>query len=161
MKSPIPDYLERVLDNARPDDSGAPAGYIDVLAKADTSKLAVAIAMVDGNVYSAGDDEVEFSIQSISKVYSRTGRPTLSPNVQHLTGFKFTTVSSQETDFSRWRGYTSQRYLLTLDPLLRRLSYTPSPSKMPVSMRCWPRLESSPQAMHSMSFLFMKAPIVQ
>lgn len=68
MKSPIPDYLERVLDNARPDDSGAPAGYIDVLAKADTSKLAVAIAMVDGNVYSAGDDEVEFSIQSISKV---------------------------------------------------------------------------------------------
>lgn len=81
MKSPIPDYLERVLDNARPDDSGAPAGYIDVLAKADTSKLAVAIAMVDGNVYSAGDDEVEFSIQSISKVYSRTDRPTLSPNV--------------------------------------------------------------------------------
>lgn len=79
MKSPIPDYLERVLDNARPDDSGAPAGYIDVLAKADTSKLAVAIAMVDGNVYSAGDDEVEFSIQSISKVYSRTGRPTLFP----------------------------------------------------------------------------------
>ncbi|EME78552.1 uncharacterized protein MYCFIDRAFT_36907 [Pseudocercospora fijiensis CIRAD86] len=69
MKSPIPDYLNRVLDHARPDDSGAPAGYIDVLARADTSRLAVAIAMVDGTVYSAGDDEVEFSIQSISKAF--------------------------------------------------------------------------------------------
>ncbi|KAI5356499.1 Putative beta-lactamase/transpeptidase, glutaminase, STAS domain superfamily [Septoria linicola] len=69
MKSPIPDYLQRVLDHARPDDSGAPAGYIDVLAKADTSRLGVAIAMVDGNIYSAGDDNVEFSIQSISKAF--------------------------------------------------------------------------------------------
>ncbi|KAF1824627.1 glutaminase-domain-containing protein [Dissoconium aciculare CBS 342.82] len=69
MKSPIPDYLKRVLEAARPDDSGAPAGYIDVLARADTSRLGVAIAMVDGNVYSAGDDEVEFSIQSISKAF--------------------------------------------------------------------------------------------
>jgi glutaminase A len=69
MKSPIPDYLQRVLEAARPDESGAPAAYIDVLAKADTSRLAVAIAMVDGNVYSAGDDEVKFSIQSISKAF--------------------------------------------------------------------------------------------
>lgn len=69
MKSPIPDYLKRVLDQARSDESGEPAQYIDVLAKADPSRLAVAIAMVDGNVYSAGDDEVEFSIQSISKAF--------------------------------------------------------------------------------------------
>ncbi|KAJ0355883.1 hypothetical protein COL154_001401 [Colletotrichum chrysophilum] len=69
MKSPIPDYLKRVLENARPNDDGAPADYIDVLAKADTSKMAVALAMVDGNLYSAGDDRVEFSIQSISKAF--------------------------------------------------------------------------------------------
>lgn len=69
MKSPIPDYLNRVLERARADDSGAPAQYIDVLARADTSRLAVAIAMVDGNVYSAGDDHVEFLIQSISKAF--------------------------------------------------------------------------------------------
>lgn len=69
MKSPIPDYLHRVLDHVRSDESGAPAGYIDVLARADTSRLGVAIAMVDGNVYSAGDDQVEFSIQSISKAF--------------------------------------------------------------------------------------------
>ncbi|KAK0385543.1 hypothetical protein NLU13_6723 [Sarocladium strictum] len=69
MKSPIPDYLAGVLEKVRPIERGAPAGYIDTLARADTSKLAVAIAMVDGNLYSAGDDRVEFSIQSISKAF--------------------------------------------------------------------------------------------
>ena len=69
MKSPIPDYLQRVLEAARPHDGGAPAGYIDKLRNADTSFLAVALAMVDGNIYSAGDDHVEFSIQSISKAF--------------------------------------------------------------------------------------------
>ncbi|OAA75856.1 Glutaminase [Akanthomyces lecanii RCEF 1005] len=69
MKSPIPDYLKVVLDNARSIESGAPASYIETLAKADTSKMAVALAMVDGNVYSVGDDQVEFSMQSISKAF--------------------------------------------------------------------------------------------
>ena len=69
MKSPIPDYLKNVLEKVRPNDDGQPAQYIKTLAEADTSKLAVALAMVDGNVYSAGDDHVEFSIQSISKAF--------------------------------------------------------------------------------------------
>ncbi|KAK3654043.1 hypothetical protein LTR56_003479 [Elasticomyces elasticus] len=69
MKSPIPDYLQSVVENVRSNDGGAPASYIDVLAKADTSKLAVALAMVDGHIYSAGDDKIEFSIQSISKAF--------------------------------------------------------------------------------------------
>ncbi|KAF7626667.1 hypothetical protein AFLA_014056 [Aspergillus flavus NRRL3357] len=69
MKSPIPDYLRQVLEKARPDDSGQLANYIDVLAKADPSKMAIALSTVDGNLYSAGDDEVEFSIQSISKAF--------------------------------------------------------------------------------------------
>jgi glutaminase len=69
MKSPIPDYLKAVLEKVRPNDDGQPAQYIKTLAEADTSKLAVALVMVDGNVYSAGDDDVEFSIQSISKAF--------------------------------------------------------------------------------------------
>jgi glutaminase len=69
MKSPIPDYLSVLLEKIRPDDDGQPAQYIKTLREADTSKLAVALVMVDGNVYSAGDDIVEFSIQSISKAF--------------------------------------------------------------------------------------------
>lgn len=69
MKSPIPDYLNGVLEKVRPIEDGKPAQYIKTLANADTSKLAVALVMVDGNVYSAGDDQIEFSIQSISKAF--------------------------------------------------------------------------------------------
>jgi glutaminase len=69
MKSPIPDYLNHVLEKARPNEGGAAADYIETLARADTSKMAVALAMVDGNLYSAGDDKIEFSIQSISKSF--------------------------------------------------------------------------------------------
>lgn len=69
MQSPITDYLHRVLNDARPIESGEPANYIETLAKADTSKIAVAFAMVDGKLYSAGDDLVEFSIQSIAKAF--------------------------------------------------------------------------------------------
>lgn len=69
MKSPIPDYLNRVLDKARRIEGGSAASYIETLAKADTSKIAVALAMVDGQLYSAGDDKVEFSMQSISKAF--------------------------------------------------------------------------------------------
>ncbi|KAE8374819.1 beta-lactamase/transpeptidase-like protein [Aspergillus bertholletiae] len=69
MDSPIPRYLRQALENARPNDSGELASYIDVLAKADPSKMAVALSTVDGNLYSAGDDTVEFSIQSISKAF--------------------------------------------------------------------------------------------
>jgi len=69
MKSPIPDYLNKVLDRVRDDTSGANADYIEALAKADPDKMAVAVATVDGQVYSVGDDDVEFSMQSISKAF--------------------------------------------------------------------------------------------
>jgi glutaminase len=69
MKSPIPDYLNLVLENARPIETGKPASYIDTLARADTTRMAVALATIDGNLYSAGDDRVEFSIQSISETF--------------------------------------------------------------------------------------------
>jgi glutaminase len=69
MKSPIPDYLANVLNQVRPVETGAVADYIEALAEADPSKMAVALATVDGNLYSAGDDQVEFSIQSISKAF--------------------------------------------------------------------------------------------
>jgi glutaminase len=53
----------------RPTESGNPACYIEVLAKADTTKMAVALAMVDGNFFFDGDDMVELSIQISSKAF--------------------------------------------------------------------------------------------
>ncbi len=70
MRSMIPDYLNEALADVASDTSGAPAGYIPELAAADPDRLGAAFATVDGEVYGAGDVDVEFSIQSISKPFA-------------------------------------------------------------------------------------------
>lgn len=69
MRPIIPDYLAEVLGDVESDTSGEPAGYIPELASADPERLGAAFAMVDGEVYGAGDIDVEFTIQSISKPF--------------------------------------------------------------------------------------------
>ncbi|AQP49875.1 glutaminase [Tessaracoccus flavescens] len=69
MRSPITDYLTEALDGVRDDDSGELAGYIPELASADPGRLAAVFATADGETYSAGDAEVAFTIQSISKPF--------------------------------------------------------------------------------------------
>ncbi|RNE49681.1 glutaminase [Corynebacterium alimapuense] len=69
MRTPIPDYLEKILDVVRDEDGGETAGYIPELAAADPERLAMAICTTSGHIYSAGDAEVEFTIQSISKPF--------------------------------------------------------------------------------------------
>lgn len=69
MRPIIPDYLAEVLGDVEPDTSGEPAGYIPELATADTKYLGAAFAMLDGEVYGAGDIDIEFTIQSISKPF--------------------------------------------------------------------------------------------
>jgi glutaminase len=48
---------------------GVVANYIPALACADPGLFAVSVANVDGGLHSAGDVDVEFSIQSISKAF--------------------------------------------------------------------------------------------
>jgi glutaminase len=70
MRSPVPDYLIEALAAVAPDTSGATAGYIPELATADPGLLGAAFATVDGEVYGAGDVDVAFTIQSISKPFT-------------------------------------------------------------------------------------------
>ncbi|RII20489.1 Glutaminase [Streptomyces sp. YIM 130001] len=70
MRSVIPDYLAEALEDAEPDTSGEPAGYIPELAAADPERLGAAFATVQGEVYGVGDVDVEFTIQSISKPFA-------------------------------------------------------------------------------------------
>ena len=53
-------------------DRGRVADYIPALAKVSPDHFGIAIAMADGSVHVAGDADVAFSIQSISKVFSLT-----------------------------------------------------------------------------------------
>ncbi|WP_082748603.1 glutaminase [Nocardioides jensenii] len=68
MRSPIPDYLAAVLDACSPD-ADSVADYIPELAAADPDRLGICVATPDGAVYDAGDAQVEFTVQSMSKPF--------------------------------------------------------------------------------------------
>ncbi|MBW9062080.1 glutaminase [Rhizobium herbae] len=51
---------------------GKVADYIPQLARVDPTRFGMAVVTVDGSVYRAGDAEMPFSIQSISKVFTLT-----------------------------------------------------------------------------------------
>lgn len=70
MKTPVPDYLAHVLDQCHANTEGALADYIPELAAANPNRIALALSTIDGTIYSSGDDEVEFTIQSMSKPFA-------------------------------------------------------------------------------------------
>ncbi|MDO5633944.1 MAG: glutaminase A [Micrococcus sp.] len=70
MKHPIPDYLNSLIDGLKDNREGEVAQYIPTLAAADPDRFGVALATVTGRLHSAGDDETEFTIQSISKPFT-------------------------------------------------------------------------------------------
>jgi len=63
---------EIAQEMAQAPDRGRVADYIPALAKVSPHHFGIAIAMADGTVHVAGDADVAFSIQSISKVFSLT-----------------------------------------------------------------------------------------
>lgn len=61
--------LEEVLEeNRHLAKKGRVASYIPALAKANPNHIGICIAEINGNMYKAGDADVKFTIQSISKV---------------------------------------------------------------------------------------------
>ena len=70
-------HLDRIADEARQDfakgqNLGKVADYIPALAAIDPNKFGIAVTMVDGRQFCAGDALEPFSLQSISKVFTLT-----------------------------------------------------------------------------------------
>jgi len=70
VRNPVRDYLLEVTDGLADVRDGAVADDIPALAAADPDRLALAVTTVGGRSYSVGDDDVEFSVQSISKPFA-------------------------------------------------------------------------------------------
>ncbi|MCC5952868.1 MAG: glutaminase A [Acidimicrobiia bacterium] len=66
---PITAVLERLRERIHPLDEGQVASYIPELATADPQHFGLALCSTEGNTYDAGDTEVAFTIQSISKPF--------------------------------------------------------------------------------------------
>ena len=62
--------LQRVYEECLPlAGQGTPADYIPELAQVDPKLFGLCLHTIDGNTYCAGDTDIPFSIQSISKVF--------------------------------------------------------------------------------------------
>ena len=68
MRTPVPEYLQQVMDECVDNERGAVADYIPQLAEADPERFGMAITMTDGETYELGD-AAPFTIQSISKPF--------------------------------------------------------------------------------------------
>lgn len=70
MKSPVPGYLDELLESCLDVTGGKVADYIPQLASVDPDRAAVALATVDGAVHFGGDSDHRFTIQSMSKPFA-------------------------------------------------------------------------------------------
>jgi glutaminase len=64
------EILNGVHDRLMGNRDGAVTDYIPELANVDADKFGLSVATTNGAVYSVGDTEVEFTIQSISKAFA-------------------------------------------------------------------------------------------
>ncbi len=68
-RSPVLDYLRRLLDEYRELEEGEVATYIPELGRADPNWFGICVVTADGHVYEVGDTDLDFTIQSISKPF--------------------------------------------------------------------------------------------
>lgn len=67
---PLVTYLQELYERHLDCTAGEVASYIPELARANAASFGIAIATTDGRVYTIGDADEEFSIQSISKPFT-------------------------------------------------------------------------------------------
>ena len=63
-------FLNHCLETYAAESGGAVANYIPELSKANPAHFGIGLATIDGHIYEAGDCDVEFTIQSISKAFA-------------------------------------------------------------------------------------------
>ena len=66
--NPVDRALGAVLASIERSDRGVVANYIPELASADPTSAAIALTSTSGHLYAAGDHDVAFTLQSISKL---------------------------------------------------------------------------------------------
>src|SRR5687767_6812328 len=69
-KAQVEAVVREAYDKFRSDTSGKNADYIPFLAQVDSKMFGVAVVSTDNQVFSIGEINYAFSIQSISKVYT-------------------------------------------------------------------------------------------
>lgn len=69
-QSPLHDYMVQLHQKYANENSGEVADYIPELSNANPDWFGIVLVTVDGHVYTVGDTEIPFTIQSISKPFT-------------------------------------------------------------------------------------------
>lgn len=114
-----------VADMREADDWGTPADYIPELACVPVDQFGVSVALADGRVISAGQSDVAFSIQSVSKVFTlaavlgRIGDQLWTRVGREPSGTSFDSIVLLEREAGRPRNpFINAGALVTTDALL-------------------------------------------
>ncbi|WBL19049.1 glutaminase A [Citricoccus sp. NR2] len=70
MESPLQEYLDELIDRLRPIDDGEVNQATLSAAEPHRDHVGITLTTINGNQYSAGDCQVPFAIQSISKAFT-------------------------------------------------------------------------------------------
>ena len=100
--------LKVAYDDWVGNEEGANADYIPVLAEVPSDLFGISLCTVDGQTYDIGDTDYEFSIQSISKVFTlamviqKLGIPAIPDTIGvNATGRKFNSIIAIEDKVDR------------------------------------------------------------
>jgi len=100
--------MRAALERYAPLEKGRVSDHSAMSASADPSLFAIAIATVDGEVWSVGDDEIIFPLQSLSKPFTlalaledRGDGPVLDQVGMHATGLPFGSLAATEIRSTR------------------------------------------------------------
>jgi glutaminase len=124
--SPLPDILSQLNDEMRRDDDwGAVASYIPELAHIDPAQFAIAVTTADGEVFTAGDADTPFSVQSITKVFTlaialgRSGDQLWRRVGREPSGKAFNSIVQLEQENGRPRNpFVNAGAIVTTDEIL-------------------------------------------
>ena len=108
--SDLQEVVERISAELAPDfGAGKVADYIPELAHVDPRRFGLAVATLDGGVHAAGDADIAFSIQSISKVFlltlalGRLGESLWTSVGREPSGTAFNSIVQLEAEHGRPR----------------------------------------------------------
>lgn len=108
IKNDIQYHIEEAYNSYKSIKDGKNASYIPYLEKVDSDLFGISVATVDGQIYSIGDTNYEFGIESISKVFTlamaleQSGTQKIIDNIGvDATGLPFNSVIALELEMQR------------------------------------------------------------
>ncbi|MGJ8544972.1 MAG: glutaminase [Sulfitobacter sp.] len=126
LPHPLEPLVQQITNDAfAADHWGSPADYIPELGRINPAQFGIAVALADGRVFSAGDADTAFSVQSVTKIFTlaialgRSGDQLWARVGREPSGRAFNSIVQLEQEQGRPRNpFINAGALVTTDEVL-------------------------------------------